>query len=339
MMASTGVVETKYCIKADLVNVKHVWTIEKLCYREESLFSSVFFVGDNKQFKWRLELEEMETNLDGYSINIKLEYSNRRNVRAKFGIFLIDGAGQKRSIPGFGIIMDFNEGTVVKKGVKKSCVINKADNVLPDGNLTICCEGSMLTDTVDTTAPKLVHKFDEITGDLQNLFETQTLSDIKVCVQGTEIPAHKAILAARSPVFCAMFVHDTMEHKESCVEIKDLRPEVVNGMLRYIYTGHMSQLKTMAEELLVAADKYAIAGLKLQCEDVLGSNLTVQNACSTLILADTHSCENLKTRAVKFITARAEEVLKTDSWEDLVQNYPALVTEVFLQLAASQSGS
>lgn len=37
------------------------------------------------------------------------------------------------------------------------------------------------------------------------------------------------------------------------------------------------------------------------CEDALCTNLSVKNAAETLILADLHSAEQLKTQAVDFI--------------------------------------
>ncbi len=44
------------------------------------------------------------------------------------------------------------------------------------------------------------------------LFPQGTFSDVTLSVGATEFKAHKAILAARSPVFAAMFEH-SMEEK------------------------------------------------------------------------------------------------------------------------------
>jgi speckle-type POZ protein len=81
----------------------------------------------------------------------------------------------------------------------------------------------------------------------------------------------------------------------------------------------------MADELLVAADKYRLESLKVSyyqarlnlikrllfqvmCEQSLCLTLTNESACETLIFADLHSAEHLKTQAVKFINLRANEV-------------------------------
>jgi len=72
---------------------------------------------------------------------------------------------------------------------------------------------------------------------------------------GTEFEAHKAVLAARSPVFAAMFEHEMEERKKNRVEITDVDVEVLREMLRFIYTGKSNALDKMADDLLAAADK------------------------------------------------------------------------------------
>lgn len=63
------------------------------------------------------------------------------------------------------------------------------------------------------------------------------------------------VLAARSPVFQAMFEHEMEERKHNRVDITDVDHEVLREMLRFIYTGKASNLEKMADDLLAAADK------------------------------------------------------------------------------------
>ncbi|PKU33513.1 speckle-type poz protein [Limosa lapponica baueri] len=88
---------------------------------------------------------------------------------------------------------------------------------------------------------------------------------------------------------------------ENRVEINDVEPEVFKEMMCFIYTGKAPNLDKMADDLLAAADKYALERLKVMCEDALCSNLSVENAAEILILADLHSADQLKTQAVDFI--------------------------------------
>lgn len=67
------------------------------------------------------------------------------------------------------------------------------------------------------------------------------------------------LLAARSPVFAAMFEHEMEERKHNRVEITDVDHEVLREMLRFIYTGKAANLEKMADDLLAAADKVRLA--------------------------------------------------------------------------------
>ena len=52
-----------------------------------------------------------------------------------------------------------------------------------------------------------------------------------------------------------MFEHDLEESKQNRVEITDVDNDVMQEMMRYIYTGKAANLDKMAAELLAAADK------------------------------------------------------------------------------------
>ena len=81
-------------------------------------------------------------------------------------------------------------------------------------------------------------------------------SDVVLRVGGKVFQAHKNILTARSSVFGAMFQHDDMkeEGKPNKVDIEDVKVEVFEVMLRFIYTGKVSS-NELTIDLLVAADK------------------------------------------------------------------------------------
>lgn len=94
---------------------------------------------------------------------------------------------------------------------------------------------------------------------LGNLLDTGLLSDVSLMLaDGKHFKAHKAILAARSPVFGAMFEHEMEERKNGRVQILDVESDVFKEMLQFIYTGKTSKLNEMAPELLAAADKVSI---------------------------------------------------------------------------------
>ncbi|KAL5510493.1 hypothetical protein EMCRGX_G006049 [Ephydatia muelleri] len=151
-----------------------------------------------------------------------------------------------------------------------------------------------------------------------------------------EFKAHKAVLAARSPVFSAMFEHEMEESRKNRVEISDLDQEVMQEMLAYIYTGKAPNLKKMANSLLSAADKYALDRLKVMCEEALCANLNIENVSDTLVLADLHSATQLKAMCIDFINNYAPEVMDTQGWNTLVSRHAHLVAEAFKALALAE---
>ncbi|XP_025944867.1 speckle-type POZ protein-like isoform X6 [Apteryx rowi] len=164
---------------------------------------------------------------------------------------------------------------------------------------------------------------------------------------------------ARSPVFNAMFEHEMEESKKNRVEINDVDPEVFKEMMRFIYTGKAPNLEKMADNLLAAADKYALERLKVMCEEALCSNLSVENVADILILADLHSAEQLKAQAIDFINSslhyrcsvlrqlgckdgknwnsnQATDIMETAGWKSMIHSHPHLVAEAFRALASAQ---
>lgn len=98
-----------------------------------------------------------------------------------------------------------------------------------------------------------------------------------------------------------MFEHEMEERKQNRVDITDVDHEVLREMLRFIYTGKATNLEKMADDLLAAADKYALERLKVMCEEALCTSLAIENAAEILILADLHSADQLKAQAIDFI--------------------------------------
>lgn len=70
-------------------------------------------------------------------------------------------------------------------------------------------------------------------------------------------------MAARSPVFSAMFEHGMSEARNDRVQIDDIDPDVLKEMLRFMYTGVAPNLERMSDDLLAAADKYQLERLKV----------------------------------------------------------------------------
>ncbi|KAI8522899.1 hypothetical protein RHMOL_Rhmol13G0032600 [Rhododendron molle] len=93
-----------------------------------------------------------------------------------------------------------------------------------------------------------------------------TLSDVTFLVEGKRFYAHRICLLASSDAFRAMFDGGYREKDAKDVEIPNIRWDVFELMMRYIYTGSVDVNLDIAQELLRAADQYLLEGLKRLCE-------------------------------------------------------------------------
>lgn len=94
------------------------------------------------------------------------------------------------------------------------------------------------SDTTHTSHP------DTINGCLSNICLTENLSDVHFIFPGDftiRIPAHKMLLAIRSPVFKTMFYETPLQNDEN-IEIPDIYPAVFQNMLRYVHLARLVML-------------------------------------------------------------------------------------------------
>ncbi|XP_049944487.1 poly [ADP-ribose] polymerase tankyrase-2-like [Schistocerca serialis cubense] len=136
----------------------------------------------------------------------------------------------------------------------------------------------------------------------------------------TRVAAHRAVSAAASPVFAAMFAHDMLEASCGQVSIDDVEGPVLRLLVAYAYT-------LQAPQLLAAAEKYGLSGLKAACERQLISQLAVETAAATAVTAVRHSCPDAARAAVAFIKDHPQ-VVATRGWADAVLEHPQEVNQV-----------
>jgi hypothetical protein len=95
------------------------------------------------------------------------------------------------------------------------------------------------------------------------------LADVELIVKDKTFPAHKAILAARSPVFA-----DKFEKKQPVkggphhIRIDGVEPSTMKNFLHFIYTGELYG-KLADGDLLKLADHYQIKALSGLCKVAL----------------------------------------------------------------------
>ncbi|UYV69894.1 SPOPL [Cordylochernes scorpioides] len=317
-----------------------LWAIDNLSHYQkdvgQDLKSSIFSSSDNSRFKWYLSLYpngKDEKSEGCLSLFLNLDsFKSRGNINVAYAFSIVNSAGEKSNIfQGYNRFYLENEWGW-DDFVKKEHLFDERNGLLLGDQLVIYCEITIKNDPVDITTPSFYSPFKvpecKIIENMKFLLESKKLSDISLIVSGHTVHAHKNILAARSPVFAAMFEHEMKENKENLVEIEHMEPEVLEEMVRFIYTGQSPKLDSMADRLLPAADKYGLERLKVMCEVSLASNLTVENSIDVLLLADTYSALQLKKFCLDIINKFSNLIIKTEGWRSNLKFQHHLVAEL-----------
>jgi hypothetical protein len=60
-----------------------------------------------------------------------------------------------------------------------------------------------------------------------------------------------------------------IETQTGIVDIKDIKADVMEGFIQYMYLGKVENLEPIAVDLFKAADKYNVSGLKVDFLNIL----------------------------------------------------------------------
>lgn len=309
----------------------------------ETIKSSLFPVGWKHESKWILNvypkgLSKSDQEHVGVFINLITLPVNESTVYADVTFSLLNNKNEKQKTLSCGYHTfnnseDWGFQKFITRGMLKN---NETGQLLVDGKLIILCEVEILSSLPVTSGTGSINLADieapkqtKLSSDLSRLLEDEKYCDVTLVVGGSKIPVHKNILTSRSDVFAAMFEHELEEQKSNRVPIQDIDEDVLREMVHFIYTGEAPNVGKMANSLLVAADRYALNELKVICEQALLLGLSIENAAETLVLADRYSANKLKEIAIDFINCHAKDVIATEDWKNLRDNFPNLVTEAY----------
>ena len=230
--------------------------------------------------------------------------------------------------------------------LNQEIVLGAKDASLFTGNLTI--EWEIILDKTREYEEKMKNGKVEEFNDFKMLFKNEKLSDFTFLIKDAnnsqhKLHAHKYILAKKSNVFAAMFRHDTLDNRNNHVHLEDISLNTMIHVLRYIYCGQIffrdvsinfrvNSDFTQILDVLKVADKYALDGLKKECEDKVYSDLELENAIEVLAVADQCSA-TLKNKAMKLIVENIE-LLKKSEFNNLTKLRQEIVVEVFQNIAS-----
>ncbi|CAI0415579.1 unnamed protein product [Linum tenue] len=190
--------------------------------------------------------------------------------------------------------------------------------------------------SLNETHNELTHKIDFL-GNIVQLFRSQLLADIhlKPGNGGAPIPAHRALLAARSEIFKTMLDPDACKSPANdTITLPELNHEELESLLEFLYSGDLApeKLERHVYALTLAADKYEVPYLLGLCERHMVRSLDASNALEVLEISDSVCCSSsggdLKETAVKYVVKNMEELAFSGKYEAFVASNPHLAVQV-----------
>ncbi|XP_062231321.1 ARM REPEAT PROTEIN INTERACTING WITH ABF2-like isoform X2 [Phragmites australis] len=148
---------------------------------------------------------------------------------------------------------------------------------------------------------------------------SSTLSDVTFLVEGKRFYAHRIALLASSDAFRAMFDGGYREKDARDIEIPNIRWDVFELMMRFIYTGSVQVANEIAQDLLRAADQYLLEGLKRLCEYTIAKDVNLDNISDMYDLSEAFHAVSLRHTCILFILEQFDKICTRPGFAQLIQ--------------------
>ncbi|CAO2192170.1 unnamed protein product [Urochloa humidicola] len=210
--------------------------------------------------------------------------------------------------------------------------------VTNDGFVIVMCGVKVLPgNPLDDVPPS------DIGSHLVALLDSEEGSDVSFDVGGEVFPAHRAVLAARSPVFREQLLCSMADAKMESITLHDITPATFNVMLRFIYTDAFPEddelgdfPKDTLQDLFIAADRFELDRLKLLCARKMWEDVSADTIGATLAFAETNNCPELKRKCIDFFADEKnfKNAVLTDGFVQLVLKFPSILAELRVKVGA-----
>ncbi|KAK3119138.1 hypothetical protein QOZ80_9BG0714560 [Eleusine coracana subsp. coracana] len=330
----------------------HVLTIEQYT-RSKNLHYGTFFRSSTFAAagnRWSIEYYPNGVDFnstDSIYFYLHLEQTPQA-IKAQFTTSLLDRKGnpmpthKQRSSCILTICKDIPITSLLsikKKALEQSgCLSNDSFKIRCD--ITLFKEANKVYPAATAVKSFVIVPPSNIDRHLGHLLTSKEGVDITLEVDGKVFPAHRSILAARSPVFKAqLFGSVTGQNTAVCMWIEDIEAGVFKAFLHFVYNDSLPDIEKgetmiMAQRLLVAADRYGMDRLKLICEDKLCKYIDMSSVGEILVLAEQYCCGGLKRACLEFLMSGSnlKEAIATDSFHHLSKNCPSVLMELLAKL-------
>ncbi|XP_045431389.1 kelch-like protein 23 isoform X3 [Pipistrellus kuhlii] len=137
------------------------------------------------------------------------------------------------------------------------------------------------------------------------------------CPSGIIFHCHRAVLAACSNYFKAMFTADMKEKFKNKIKIFGIHHDILEGLVNYAYTSQIEITKRNVQSLLEAADLLQFLSVKKACEQFLVRHLDIDNCIGMHSFAEFHVCPELEKESQRILCSRFKEVWQQEEFLEI----------------------
>lgn len=144
---------------------------------------------------------------------------------------------------------------------------------------------------------------------LNSIYNEKMLCDVVLVAQGSEIHAHKVVLATCSPIFYWKFSDDRKLGQLNRIVMENIAFETLSAIVNYLYTSEIFITENNVEDLLAAACIWVLKDLQQACHDFLKTNLNLSNCLQYRDIANHFKCNELIPKLDNYIGMNLSEIV------------------------------
>ncbi|KAJ8918607.1 hypothetical protein NQ315_013113 [Exocentrus adspersus] len=142
---------------------------------------------------------------------------------------------------------------------------------------------------------------------LNSLRQKGALLDITLVIEGTVFRAHKAVLAACSDYFRAMFTDNMLESRQNEICLNGLTATGFHQLLEYAYTSRLALNIANVQDVLEAASHVQMVDVIQACSGYLQAQIDIDNCVDITTIAETYSLAQLRMKVYRFMSCHLLE--------------------------------
>ncbi|XP_065887530.1 BTB/POZ domain-containing protein 9-like isoform X3 [Dysidea avara] len=138
---------------------------------------------------------------------------------------------------------------------------------------------------------------------------------------GGSVSAHRAIVAAGSPVFHAMLYGNTKEKNENEISLPVVDSYTLQQMLTFIYTGQVQTSCDDCLNLLHAAHYFDVSLLEIKCTEMIAASLDMHNYSKLATIASQQQFDFLHKQCLQFLETNISKIINFEEFNTLPADY------------------